>query len=504
MTELADTAQLAHKEVRAIDIYIQLVKSTGVYSIAVIAEKCASLLLLPVYTHYLSTADYGTLELLNLASTFVGMILGIRLGQGLFVFYFAERSQQSRNEYISTALIGALLISGLLACIALPIAPIASRTVFRTPAYSFQFTLLLLTVAASVPVEVALSYIRVAGRPTVYVTTLLARLLAGATLNVVFLATMHLGVLAILWASLIVAAGSVLALTVYCCRDVGVVFSARKLWQLVRYSLPLGVSGVAMFVIHFCDRFFLQRTVSLAEIGLYALAYQLGWVVAVVQLPFVNYWNAQAARILQSASGPQVYARTCTYMFLALSATAVSVSALTRPLLHVMTAAGFWECAKYVPILAAGYVLRAIGDFVRYILVLEKRNGWDAAITAMGAATALTGYIVLIPRFRLWGAVQATVAAFAVMVVVGFWKAQRTRAFQYEYGRLFQIGVCATVCVVAVNVWEPSAVSAAAAFGVLIILLFPVLLWLCRFTTNDENERLSIAVVTVRKRLLFT
>ena len=39
---------------------------------------------------------------------------------------------------------------------------------------------------------------------------------------------------------------------------------------------PIGLGGVAMLVIHYGDRFFLQRSASLADVGIYSLAYKLG------------------------------------------------------------------------------------------------------------------------------------------------------------------------------------------------------------------------------------
>ena len=53
----------------------KLLRHTSVYGLGNILNKAVGFLLIPFYTHYLTTADYGTLELLDLSAALVGLPL---------------------------------------------------------------------------------------------------------------------------------------------------------------------------------------------------------------------------------------------------------------------------------------------------------------------------------------------------------------------------------------------------------------------------------------------
>ena len=62
----------------------ELLKKTGrntlVYGLGGIAGRIVSFLLIPLYTRYLTPGDYGTIELLDLTGSVIGMFAGIGLG----------------------------------------------------------------------------------------------------------------------------------------------------------------------------------------------------------------------------------------------------------------------------------------------------------------------------------------------------------------------------------------------------------------------------------------
>jgi O-antigen/teichoic acid export membrane protein len=471
-------------------VYKKLLRSTAVYSLSVIAERAAAFVMLPLYTRFLTTADYGTLELLNLTASLVGMFLGVRLGQSLFFFYFNATSTKEQNLFISTAFLGSCMAAIVLVAIALPFCPEISQYVFATKAYSFCFKLLFVSLGASLPVEVGLSYLRVTEQAALFVKVSLCRLVGGVALNVMLLVACHLGVTALLWSSVTLAVTTAVWMSRYCLFSLGGGFSSAKLLTMVRYSFPLGVSGLAMFVVHYCDRLFLRVNTSLDQVGLYALAYQFGWLIAVVQIPFSIYWNAQALAILREPDGEKAYIRVGTYLSLGLTAVAVLLSVFIRPTLYLMVSPAFRECAAFVPCIAAAYVVRAMADYCRYILVLEKRTNWDAGITVAGGVTALLGYWYLIPRFKLWGAVEATALAFVIMLVIGAWTAQRVRPFHYEVGRLVKIVICGGIPIGVTSLVHPSGFGAQLLLGLVLAGSFPALLFFSGFLAEDEQSSL--------------
>ena len=74
-----------------------------VYGAASLTTSLIGFLMIPVYTRYLSPADYGVLELLQLASNVISIIMAIGFSGAVLRFYFQHDSEDDRREVVSTA-----------------------------------------------------------------------------------------------------------------------------------------------------------------------------------------------------------------------------------------------------------------------------------------------------------------------------------------------------------------------------------------------------------------
>jgi len=477
-----------------------LLRHSAAYSVPVILGKMCSFFLLPIYTRYLSPADYGVLELLDLTSYVLSSLLGSRLGDALCYFYAAETTEEDRDRAATTALVSALAMGALGALGGILFSGPLGEAVFRTTAYTPYFHLLFLNFVMAMPLEVGLAYLRVRNQSTLFTICLSARLAVSILCNVWFLAVWSMGVKAILWSTL-VASGTLL---------VGIaaaVFSSTRLtfdWALCRrmaaYAFPIGVGGVAMLVIHYGDRFFLQRSASLADVGIYSLAYKLGMLISYVQLPFTTYWTSQMYQIVRGDNGQAINARVCTYVFLALSSAGVAIAVLSRPALNLLTTPAFRSASQFIPLIVAAYVIRGLGDQFRNVFLMENRTGSDAQTSTVGSLFCLAAYILLIPRFKMWGAAAATLIAFVALAAFSYWKSQRIKKYPYETGRLVKIGASAVAAVAVALIAAPEGVTGQLLAGAASLILYAVLLVASGFFTRDEIQTVKELRVYVWQR----
>jgi O-antigen/teichoic acid export membrane protein len=200
--------------------------------------------------------------------------------------------------------------------------------------------------------------------------------------------------------------------------------------------LPIGISGIAVMVTNFGDRFFLQRNVTVAEIGLYSIAYKIGMLIGHLQAIFCTYWMSQMFLVMKQPDADRIFGRVTTYYALVLSTGAMFLCVFAYPLLRVLAAPSYIVAARYIPLVAIAYLIKAMGDHVRSLVFVEKRPVIDMRITYTGSAVCLAGYIWLIPRYKLYGALAATLIAFVVMAVHSFWEVRRLRPVVLEWKRL--------------------------------------------------------------------
>ena len=195
---------------------------------------------------------------------------------------------------------------------------------------------------------------------------------------------------------------------------------------MIRYAAPLGLSAIGMTILHSGDRFFLQRIVSLDQVGIYALAYKFGMLVAYGHLAFLTYWSSQMFEVVRMPNGDRTYVRICTYFMLVLATTAVVLSVWSAPVIRVMTTPAFQGAIVLGPVIRGRLChTRPGGDYSAACSGIHNRPELNAKVTFGAVVATLIAYAVLIPPFRLWGAAVATVLGFLVMDAFAFFEAQK-------------------------------------------------------------------------------
>lgn len=480
-------------------VLTRIFKDSGVYSIAVVVQRAMAFVLLPVYTRYLSAADYGLMELLDLTGQVASIIIGLRIGQALFYYYEASANDpRARKRYVSTAFVGALVLGLITGASGFIGAPYLSAFVFGTRQYTGLVKLFFAGFAFLLPIDVGFCYLRVTNRPKAFLQASLWRMAGSICLSILFLSVYHMGVAAVLWSSLVSAVATTIYMVWLILRHAGLGFEPKLFSHVARYSAPLCLSAAAWFVLHTGDRIFLRTAVSLTDLGIYAVAYKIGMVIAYVQMPFSLYWSSQMFNIVRGPSGDRVYVRLCTYIGLGLTFALVLLTLAARPFVTFGLGAAFQRASIYVPWIGLAYVIRALAEYFGSVFFLQKRTVLDAASTTASAFVCLVAYALLIPAYKLWGAVLATLLGFSALFVISLWQAQRIRPFRFETRRLFLIVLSAACPIACSVVVRPAFVWQQILQAILLALSFPILLFMLGFLSAGEREAIEMFIRRVR------
>src|SRR2546430_17223362 len=84
-----------------------------VYGGGILLSKAVAFFMLPVYTHYLTPADYGVLQLIDMVLEVASIVAGSRLAAGIFRFYHKAETDEERQAVLSTAMVVLLVSYGL-------------------------------------------------------------------------------------------------------------------------------------------------------------------------------------------------------------------------------------------------------------------------------------------------------------------------------------------------------------------------------------------------------
>ncbi len=480
-TEIAGTKSL----------FRNVVQGSGLYSIAILGQRLISVLLLPITTRFLVPADYGVLDLLEQVSSVLALLLGASFSSAIGYFYFQTETEPERRRVISTTVIGATLIGLIAAAVCWPFAAALSRTVFGTEAVAYSLYIVFATLPPTFLVESLLAYLRVENRPGMWVVGSMIRLGVTAVGVILFVAVLRLRIIGVQFAALLSAAIPAVILSVYCFSRQRPVFDLKIFWRMMRFAMPLGLSGIAMFVINFGDRFVLRPHVSYTELGLYALAYKIGMLISAAYASFQIYWSAQAYGIMKRPDADHVFARMTTYVMLGVAFCGLGIVAVSKPVLHILADPAYFRAVALVPLLVIAYCIRSIGEFFRCLFLVEGKPGYDAACTWISSSVCLAGYFILIPRFGVWGAAGATAVTFMVFTGISLVWIYRLRPYRLEWRRLAKVLLCVAVAAALYAAVPVRHVALEIAWGAFLIALFTATLFALGFFTHGELQAMK-------------
>jgi O-antigen/teichoic acid export membrane protein len=415
-------------------------KHSLVYAIGDIVGKCIGFILIPVYTHYLSTGEYGVLELLELTTYIVALLLAMGLGQSVVRFYYDFESKTDRDTVVSVAILSLSALSIVSFLILWFLAPSISTLVFGDSERSSLFQLVFVGMAFSVVNEVPLQLIKIEKKSVLFVAISLLRLLLSLSLNILFLVYLHMGVFGVVLSGVLTSAVLFAVLFTYFLRSVTLRWSTPLLKNMLTYGFGLVGNWLGMFLLHFSDRFILQRVTSLDEVGVYSLAYRFGLVINFLLLsPFLNIWTPKQFEVSKEKDGENIFGHIVTYYVVAQVGVSVGIACVINDVIFLISGAEYHQASKYVPLILLGYNFYGLYQLGQFGLLFAKKTKLLGFLTLVASAVSLLGTYVLASKLGAWGASLSTALSFFLLWVLVVGQAQKHFRISYQHIRLVKI-----------------------------------------------------------------
>ena len=463
---------------------------SAIYSLATAAPRLGSLIVLPITTRLLSQSDMGVLDLLDQIAAVVSLLLAVDFSSALGFFFFAAPAGREQSKVVSTTLSGSLGIGILVAALGWAASPWLSRLVFTQPGYVPYLHILFLTLPFALLLEASMGWLRVEDRSVAYVGATALRTVLTVSGVVLLIAFLRLGVRGMQFTTLGSTGLVAAALVVFALTRHPALPSFSLFLKMLRFAVQLGLGGIALFIIHFGDRFLLPHYRPLSELGVYGVAYKIGMMVTMVHSAFNSYWSAQVYKIVKRPDADIVVARLFTYFAAVLTFCSLGLLVACRPALKILTTPAYAGAALLVPIILAAYVVRGLGDFFRALLWAYERPGYDTAFNWVGMVVCLAGYFTLIPRWGARGAAIATLIAFLAIGIQATVAAYRIKPYHLERVRLQKLGLVVVITAGAYFLVPVSSLVMQIGWGVLLLCSYLLLLVVLRFATPGEWELL--------------
>jgi O-antigen/teichoic acid export membrane protein len=271
----------------------RVLQNSTLYLLGNVASRALGFVAIPFYSHFLSPAEYGIIELIELSTQVVAISFGLQtIGTALVRLYHDQNTVRHEAEVVSTTVIGTAILSGIIVLLGVLLAVPISLAVFHSAEHAGLLQASFVAMWFSSMVEIILVYQRILERARFFFFYSMISLAVTLGLNIYFIGYAGAGVWGFVYSKLVVSGIGTVFLLWSAMREVGWHWRREYIPKLVHFGAPLCFASLCTFAIHFSDRFFLADAVSLAELGKYALAYKFAFLASIlVGDSFGKSWN---------------------------------------------------------------------------------------------------------------------------------------------------------------------------------------------------------------------
>jgi O-antigen/teichoic acid export membrane protein len=462
-----------------------LSKQSVIYGLGTFLNQGLAFFLIPVYTRYLTPAEYGINGSVTAVMGVLSILLTLSLESAVARFYYDFDNEEKRRRYFGTAWLF-LTLFGLVMTVVLDLAgdwlfQLAFRDVPFRPYGRLALWGSYLSIAAVIPTVM----FRVREQPRSFVLFSVSQFVFRVLLNIVFVVYLGQGVTGIFVATLLANLVYAIPYTWIASRGMRLALDVPLLRSSLAYALPFVPHRLSNWVLNVSDRIVLENYVSLGALGLYTVGYRFGLMLAAL-LDAVNLaWVPFYFKTAKEEGGTRALAQLVTYYVFALTFVTLGTVLLSREVVYLMAAPHFHPAYLVVPPVAIAYGLHGV-----YLVMVSgpsyvKRTAQIPLYTGVAAVANISINLLLVPRYGVMVAAWSTLVAFLIRAVLISVYSQRVFPLPYDYRRL---GLTLVLGLVLGIGWfvDVGSLWGNLCIKLLLLAAFPLLVWLVLLSPREK------------------
>ena len=405
-----------------------LAKNTALFALNIIGTKLIVFLLVPLYTRVLSTADYGSIDLVTTIGIIIVPIITLNINEAIMRFGLDKNANYTDITSI------AVLFTAVSFALGLIIFPIVKLF----PSIHISAWLVYLYCIAQGAYLTFSFVLRGQEKLSQYAIGNIACTLLIAGFNLVFLLGFDLGIRGYFFSYII----SYFLCTVYFI-VVGKAFSFKKyhfdkslIKDMVKYSILLVPNSLMWWIMNSSDHIMVSSMIGFAANGIYAISYRIPSILTAFSQVINQAWSYSAIHEDDSPDRTEfnnnMYDKLVRFQLIV----TVLLMLLIKPFLKVYVDDSFYDAWKYTPYLLIGYFFLTMGTFLSTSYTVNKDSKGFLYSGSIGAGLNVVLNLILIPVFGIHGAAFATCISYISVFIYRYFDIRKyvvIRAFKKEY-----------------------------------------------------------------------
>lgn len=423
-----------------------MLSNTAILGAGTFASKVLVLLLMPFYTSILSTAEFGTADLIAQTANLLIPLAAVGICDG--IFRFTLDSVEDKRAILSTG-VAILACGSAVLCALAPLLGLWERL------NSYVLLIAAYVIAANLHSAFA-GYIRALGKTTLFAVQGIANTVLTVALNVLFLAVFDMGstgyVLSVVVADFTVATVLFFAARLY--RDLSWhSVSKETAGALLKFSVPYIPTTMLWLITSVSDRYIVTAYCGESVNGLYSAAYKLPTLLSLVSGVFVEAWHFSTVKDADEEEKSEFFG-TVYVNFLSVMCMGASVLiAGTKIFTRILLSDAYYVSWEYVPILILATTFSSLVAFLGSVYFLKKKSMLSMLTAMMGAVVNVVLNFMMIPKYGAMGAAVATLISYVAVYLLRAYDTAKFLRFPLHHLRLL-LNSAVLVVQAVIMLWE--------------------------------------------------
>ena len=410
-----------------------LAKDTAIYGLSSIIGKFLNYLLVPLYTYALArTADYGIVT--NIYAWTALLLVLLTYGMETGFFRFANREDYDAKSVYKTAFLTLFTTSALFALIVFFFRqPLA--TLLGYADHSEFVAMMFITVAVDAFACIPFAYLRYQKRPIVFASLKLLFVVLNIGFNLLFLVVLGKNDVFYVFLSNILATSIQTVCLLPFTMPKGGRFDMQVLKDMLRYSLPLLVLGVAGIMNQTLDRilfpYLYTGADAQAQLGIYGACFKVAMVMMMFTQAFRYAYEPFVFAKHKDRQSVEAYADAMKYYIIFSYLILLGVIFYLDIFRYIVSSA-YWEGLKIVPVVLWTYVFQGIYFNLSFWYKLTDETKWGAYFSIIGLVITLVLQVVGVPLIGYWASCGSSLVCYFVIMLLSYFIGQRKAPIPYD------------------------------------------------------------------------
>jgi len=248
--------------------------------------------------------------------------------------------------------------------------------------------------------------------------------------------------------------------------------------DLIKYGTPYGIICVIGAFLPAMDRFFINRYLSLYELGLYAVAYKIAFLIQLPINAFQTAWGPFYLSIFKKNDAEKTFNAVFLLYSIIASTMGLCIILFAKPLILLLTGDKYCTAFHLVFPLIIGLIVMSMGWVLGIGIDLSKKSYLKIVSTGVQLVVSGISIFVLIKPFGLMGVSIGFVLGYLTYVIIETYMAYRAYHFRFDLVNPAIILTSVTVFgVVSIFIHFESLVYQSI-LGIAFVILFLFIIWM--------------------------